>query len=446
MTDILEETYFIGKTWFIGDNASPADMIKPEGKVLIVNFPGSGMCCSSEDKEITSQEIAAALETNQKTKKLILDGDSQFKLDDCIFYTAVYQNKADKAIKEYNSDKGRKNTEDTEAIFAQVLLPMISEDYTQTLSNLNKLIFRGHCFGAMVISELEVLLEKELQQRRFNQDQIDNLLSAPKALISSPALQIKKYPKRFQTTAIVNISDRTLTNEQYCGIKLKNDLCELADFQPEDLVSFDPRAINEAYKAFCKSNGKGKVFSDPLTDLPEIRSKEVILHNLPDSKENNRKNVHLYICNRADLAADNYKELKESIENRMAETGMTLIDEKAYLKKLKKNLGGHEFYFLPDELQKYFADNFRKSVSLARKSAELASERYTDANLRKVKDLRKRLKEGNQFKQEVVSGDLEKTRLSKNDIGKVGTEQGRYAAQVQLGTTREIMSKNRTQR
>lgn len=220
----------------------------------------------------------------------------------------------------------------------------------------------------------------------------------------------------------------------------------MADFQPEDLVSFDPRAINEAYKAFCKSNGKDKVFSDPLTDLPEIRSKEVILHNLPDSKENNRKNVHLYICNRADLAADNYKELKESIENRVAETGMTLIDEKVYLKKLKKNLGGHEFYFLPDGLQKYFADNFRKSVSLARKSAELASERYTDANLRKVKDLRKRLKEGNQFKQEVVSGDLKKTRLSKNDIGKVGTEQGRYAAQVQLGTTREIMSKNRTQR
>ena len=116
-----------------------------------------------------------------------------------------------KAIKEYND--GDNNTHSNE-IFEQVLKPMIvDKDYNKTLDNLSRVIFRGHCFGCMVIAELENLLETKLKEQ-FNDAECKELLSAPQALISSPALQLDKYPKYFETTAIVNNSDRTITNEE----------------------------------------------------------------------------------------------------------------------------------------------------------------------------------------------------------------------------------------
>lgn len=42
---------------------------------------------------------------------------------------------------------------------------MISNNYNQAFQALDRLILRGHCLGAMVISEIESLLEKRLKRR-----------------------------------------------------------------------------------------------------------------------------------------------------------------------------------------------------------------------------------------------------------------------------------------
>ncbi len=335
MSDI-EETNFIGRTYFINENGKQTDTLNQGGQILIVNFPGSGMCLSSKNK---SEVDSSAVRANEATKKLLLDGNPMFKLDDCSFYTAVYENKADKAIKEYNNE----DKIHAEAIFEQVISPMISNNYNQTFQALNRLILRGHCFGAMVISEIEALLEKRLKEElgTFNQKQIDSLLSAPKALISSPALKINKYPKHFQTTAIVNNSDRTITNEEYCGEELKRDLRELANFEEKDLISLKARRIVD------------------LKFLP----------NLPDIKISNtvRNNIHFSVCNHTPLPI-NYKELEEDIKKHMTSKSLDVTNREDYIKYLKKKLNGHEFNFLPSDLQKYFSNRFKNAILTARNS------------------------------------------------------------------------------
>ncbi len=338
MSDI-EETNFIGRTYFIYESGKQTDTLNQGEQILIVNFPGSGMCLSSKNK---SEVDNSAVRANEATKKLILDVDPLFKLDDCSFYTAVYENKADKAIKEYN-DEGKIHAK---AIFGQVISQMITDNYNQTFRALNRLIFRGHCFGAMVISELESLLEKRLKEKlelgTFNQKQIDSLLSAPKALISSPALKINKYPKHFQTTAIINNSDRTITNEEYCGEELKRDLRKLANFEENDLISLKARRIVD------------------LKFLPK----------LPDIKISNtvKNNIHFSVCNRTPLPI-NYMELEEDVKKHMASKSLDMTNREDYIKYLKKKLNGHEFNFLPSDLQKYFSNRFKNAILIARNSA-----------------------------------------------------------------------------
>ena len=333
MSDV-EETNFIGKTYFIDDNGKQVDTLNSRGQVIVVNFPGSGMCLSSKNKDEVNN---SAIKANDATKKLILDNSPLFKLGDCFFYTAVYENKADKAIKEYNDE----NKIHAEEIFKQVVSPMISDDYNQTHQNLSCLIFRGHCFGAMVISELEGLLEKRLKQSQFNEGQIKNLLSSPKALISSPALKISKYPKYFPTTAIVNNSDRTITSEEYCGEGLKKDLMKLANFREDDLVFLKARRVADLRF---------------LPKLPVIKTSNFV-----------KNNIHFSVCNYAPLSRS-YKELEEAIKKHMASKGLDTADNECYFKYLKKKLNGHEFNFLPIDQQKYFSNHLKNAIITARNS------------------------------------------------------------------------------
>ena len=354
------ETDFIGKTWFIGDKGivEPSNL-NAQGKFVIVNFPGSGMSCTSEDKNITVQDVDKAKETNNDIKKLISNGN-RFETDDCLFFTAFYQNKADKVIKQYNSEKGRSDSSDTLAILDRLVSPMINENYDVTLENLKKLIFRGHCFGAVVISELEALLEKKLREK-YTPKQCETLLSAPKAFLSSPALQTDKYPKHFKTTVIVNNSDRTLINENYCGNKLKESLRRIAEFEKRDLINWDDVDFNGIAHGTASlpkwPNLKGSVYKK--------------LGN----------NVDLVICNR--ISYPDMPELDTLIKKRLEAKHKNLEDKNAYKAQLKKMLGGHEFYFLPDEMKNYLANSIRAAIRMTRaydkiKNKELSNKFYKE--------------------------------------------------------------------
>jgi hypothetical protein len=317
----------------------------------------------------------SAVETCEETKELLPQNASS----QAFVCTAVYENKADKAIKEYNE---KNNNTHSNEIFEQILKPMIIEgDYDKTLDNLSRVIFRGHCFGCMVIAELENLLETKLKEQ-FNEVQCKNLLSAPQALISSPALQLDKYPKYFQTTAIVNNSDRTITNEEYCGDRLKQDLQKLAKFDEKDLISLNARKIME---------------TGVIPKVPQIKMSE---------KQQN--NVHFIISNRAELPST-YNEMQTCIENRIGtkENDDISYDEK-YVKQVKKNIGGHEYFFLPDELKSIFETSFSNAF-------EKCQTRI------KIRDIRKRLHNSNIDPLAQLQENMETiTKENKLQIGKTG--------------------------
>lgn len=370
-----EETNFIGKTRFYDEAGNIVESLNQEGKVLVINFPGSGMTFNGKDEDKVKK---SAVETCEATKRLL----PQDALSQAFVCTAVYENKADKAIKEYNEENN--NTHSNE-IFEQVLKPMIIEgDYDKTLDNLSRVIFRGHCFGCMVIAEMEKLLEAKLKEQ-FNEVQCKNLLSAPQALISSPALQLDKYPKYFQTTAIVNNSDRTITNEEYCGDRLKQDLRELAGFDKKDLISLNARDIMNV----LISLNAGEIKDDSvIPDVPDIKVSE---------KQQN--NVHFIISNRAALPST-YGEMKTRIEKRIGTKENDDISyEDKYIKQVKKNIGGHEYFFLPDQLKSKFETSFSNAFTRI-----------------KIRDIRKRLDSLAQLQENMETI----TKENKLQIGKTG--------------------------
>ena len=74
----MEETDFIGKTYFIDENGRQVDSFNYRGKILIVNFPGSGMCLSSKNRQKVDN---SANRVNDATKKLILENNPLFQLE-----------------------------------------------------------------------------------------------------------------------------------------------------------------------------------------------------------------------------------------------------------------------------------------------------------------------------------------------------------------------------
>jgi len=369
-----EETNFIGKTRFYDDSGNVVESLNQDREIFVINFPGSGMTFNGKDEDNVKK---SAVETCEATKRLLPQDEES--LSQAFVCTAVYENKADKAIKEYNEENN--NTHSNE-IFEQILKPMIIEgDYDKTLDNLSRVIFRGHCFGCMVIAELENLLETKLKEQ-FNEVQCKNLLSAPQALISSPALQLDKYPKYFQTTAIVNNSDRTITNEEYCGDRLKQDLQKLAKFDEKDLISLKARKIME---------------TGVIPKVPQIKMSE---------KQQNI--VHFIISNRAELPST-YNEMQTCIENRIGTKENDDISyDKKYLKQVKKNIGGHEYFFLPAELKSKFSTSFRNAF-------EKCQTRI------KIRDIRKRLHNSNIDSLVQLQENMETlTKENKLQIGKTG--------------------------
>lgn len=368
-----EETNFIGKTRFYDDSGNVVESLNQDRKIFVINFPGSGMTFNGKDEDNVKK---SAVETCEATKKLLPQDEES--LSQAFVCTAVYENKADNAIKEYNEENN--NTHSNE-IFEQILKPMIIEgDYDKTLDNLSRVIFRGHCFGCMVIAELENLLETKLKEQ-FNEVQCKNLLSAPQALISSPALQLDKYPKYFQTTAIVNNSDRTITNKEYCGDRLKQDLQKLAKFNEKDLISLNARQIIE----------KGAI-----PEVPQIKMSE---------KQQN--NVHFFISNRAELPKD-YDEMQTSIESRIGTKENDDTYKEKYRKQVKKHIGGHEYFFLPAELKSKFSTSFENAF-------EKCQTRI------KIRDIRKRLHNSNIDSLVQLQENMETlTKENKLQIGKTG--------------------------
>ncbi|MGN0929291.1 MAG: hypothetical protein ACI4N3_01485 [Alphaproteobacteria bacterium] len=368
------EKDWIGNTFFVGLNGEKVDKITSNSnEIIVLNFPGSGMAISHTGEEKCMRDAKNATE---KTKQMISVSSVNAK-----FFTAVYENKADVLIHKYNNMDNIENVEDVcnpvKDIFNKTISPLLSDDYYVVAKNLNKLFLRGHCFGTVVVSQLEHLLKEKLKQTKFNEKQIEHLLSLPKVFISSPALSLENYPKYFKTTAIVNISDKTIagggkkdTLENIWRRNLRENLEEISGFIKE-------------YRLPLKE--EKDVITEGNYSLPNIEVRKV------DKKY---PNIKLYISNRGNFP-NNFDELKKSIKSRMGidenekeafesivkiwenyikssdeeKTGMPKLCE-AFNKQVKKWLKGHEYFFLPDELKQQFQQNFQEEFNEVMKTTE----------------------------------------------------------------------------
>ena len=362
MSNANEETDHIGKTYFVKDGKEVKGIDTNDNNIIVVNFPGSGMYCDIDNvgEDTKNKAIKSAETANEETKKLIQEENQE----GISFYTAIYTNKADGAIKKYDRPEEKENSEihnEIKQIFDSVVSPLITDDYKQTQANLNRLVFRGHCFGGMVISKLEKQLETVLETK-FPKKDIKPLLSAPKALLSNPALGLHNYPKHFQTTAIVNNSDRTITGDGNCGKDLKDGLRDLAGFEDNDLVNLIAGGIKKDKK---------------VPNLPEIKTVERI-----------QENVNFWICSRTKLCKgkENYENVETEIKAHMRNKGISKDDKDSFKKYLKKKINGHEYNFFSDDFKKFFARKFNEAINSARKTISETVNTQTNKNENYITD------------------------------------------------------------
>lgn len=369
------EVNTVGNTFFVDLDGKKVDTIAPTNDIIVLNFPGSGMAVNRDyKKKLSDDKLDDRVEkckenaktASEKTKELISENKVNAK-----FYTAVYEYKADLVIDDYNTTE-TPDCDATKDIFNKTIAPLLSDDFEKTKANLNKLFLRGHCFGTVVISQLEHLLEEKLKTA-FDDKQVEELLHLPKAFISSPALSLENYPKHFQTTAIVNISDRTIASGEGWRDELKVELEKLTGFNRDKRLSL------KKTKDVIKNENYNLV---PI-EIEDISSKL------------NKDNVKLYVSNRANFPR-NFEELKENIKkktneelkvknknifsdeafNVIIDSWKYCIDENQKMpencedfdKKVKKWLKGHEYFCLPKELKDKFEQNLKKDFNKVQNS------------------------------------------------------------------------------
>ena len=120
--------------------------------------------------------------------------------------------------------------------------------------------------------------------------------------------------------------------------------------------------------------------------------------------EKQQNNVHFIISNRAKLPKD-YNEMRTSIEKRIGtkENGDPEYDAK-YRKQVKKHIGGHEYFFLPNKPKSKFETSFKKAFIRI-----------------KIRDIRKRLHNSNIDPLAQLQENMETlTKENKLQIGKTG--------------------------
>jgi hypothetical protein len=131
---------------------------------------------------------------------------------------------------------------------------------------------------------------------------------------------------------------------------------------------------------------------DDILEVPKIKISE---------KQQN--NVHFIISNRAELPST-YNEMKTSIVNRIGtkENDDISYDEK-YVKQVKKNIGGHEYFFLPDGPKSKFETSFENAFKKCQTRI-------------KIRDIRKRVDSLAQLQENMETI----TKENKLQIGKTG--------------------------
>ena len=131
------------------------------------------------------------------------------------------------------------------------------------------------------------------------------------------------------------------------------------------------------------------------------------------TSEKQRGNVLFIISNRAELPST-YNEMQTCIEKRIGTKENDDTYKEKYRKQVNKHIGGHEYFFLPDEPKSKFETSFRNAF-------EKCQTRIFEKCHIKIRDIRNRLHNSNIDSLGQRQENMEPlTKENKLQIGKTG--------------------------
>lgn len=331
---------------------TPLNKLKP-GEMIMINLPGNGTSLTDDmGNPKNENEIKTNAENGRNEFFRFMNGlhfedcpDNNIKMrrKDAQTLACYYSRKVNGFVEEYN-ETGQ--VHESLKPFADLFDDLISKDgkkisVEEATQNMRNVVLRGHCFGTLVISELEQYLHAKLETLGYSDTECTKILSAPTAIFSSSPVDIEKQPKYFKVVAYANCNDGFLP-------KLKGvpDYKAMAGFSQEDVNS------------------------------EERKIKEIKLENKP--------NYRLIVC--SSLEFPSLAELKEFIRDRHDN-----LTEKEIGQHIATIYRGHAFSAISDILKKSrFMKLLQKTVqeAMAGQVREVVLDHTLDEARQKVQDIK----------------------------------------------------------
>lgn len=201
---------------------------------------------------------------------------------DC--YSTYYTSASKQMTADYRAGKKHDNARKLyETIFTSSLFDEEGKAYDkkELSKHLKEFKFRSHCFGGLLLAEMEGFLVNDLANMGFKEKDIGNLLSNVKVYMTSAPLMIEEYPKYFSGVAMINAADNLLEDSCLGGKEVKDNILAFAGFDKEQVADY----------------------SDDDPTKWRVPDKEQISHK-------KLNNMHIYVSNKSNL------DFLEGAENR----------------------------------------------------------------------------------------------------------------------------------
>lgn len=330
----------------INEQGEPVDLNKLEqSKPWVMIFPGSGLnlkdCGSAEVVEKQS------VDSINKWKNYLTQENAN--IDNCEFICAYYSATESVDVGRYDRDGQILNG--IRDIANQILKAKVidREGYKlpveTAVERMSKLMMIGHCRGGMVVSGIERVIVESLQKNNYAQDETYQIVSAPKAVLSSVPLTFSRQPQFFDTFSYLNCSDNAMLNPDYCCGIMVDEMVEQCGFEKNNLFKY--RSDHDQWK---------------IPD--ECKIKFV----LPKGKKNQRmlvvSSLEIPKIDDFEYAIWQKKGIKRTVYN--ASTGENEINQE-YLKLQKRMVGGHNLSCF-DNVFNLESSPFMQSVNKAFRS------------------------------------------------------------------------------
>lgn len=219
----------------------PYQKLQP-GKMILINFPGNGTSLTDNDGNPKDEKIIR--ESAKAAGQNFVDFVSEsrhFGEDECQVVSCYYSHKVNSLIEGYNSkgiiDKGIEK-------FAGIFEDLISKDgrrigLAEAKRNMGCVLLRGHCFGTLVIAELEKALRCKMMSLGYSKNDRREILEAVSVISSSSPVALDRQPEDFKVVAYANSADTLIPT-----IKGSPNYQREAGFSNEEVAS-EQRQVKE---------------------------------------------------------------------------------------------------------------------------------------------------------------------------------------------------------